>query len=132
MGFSLCAITGLLVSPVSWTHHWTLAVPALLLLALRVVRERSKVGIAAVTAIALVGYSYVPKLMAKPAFAPSGVRPVAWTLAAGPYVVTGLVALTVALVPEARRLVYAVSAKRPALRRRVAVPAIAHDMKGTR
>ena len=32
-GFSLCAVTALLVSPVSWSHHWVLAVPALLLLA---------------------------------------------------------------------------------------------------
>ncbi len=30
-GYSLCAITGLLVSPVSWTHHWVIAAPALLL-----------------------------------------------------------------------------------------------------
>ena len=28
-GFSLCALTGLLVSPISWSHHWVLAVPAL-------------------------------------------------------------------------------------------------------
>lgn len=32
-GFSLCAIAGLLISPISWTHHWTIAVPALLLAA---------------------------------------------------------------------------------------------------
>jgi alpha-1,2-mannosyltransferase len=30
-GFSLCAVTGLLISPISWTHHWVMAVPALLL-----------------------------------------------------------------------------------------------------
>ncbi len=29
-GFALAAVTGLLVSPVSWTHHWTIAVPGLL------------------------------------------------------------------------------------------------------
>ena len=33
LGFGLTAITGLLVSPVSWTHQWTLAMPGLLLLA---------------------------------------------------------------------------------------------------
>jgi alpha-1,2-mannosyltransferase len=33
-GFSLCAITGLLISPISWTHHWVMAVPALLLAAI--------------------------------------------------------------------------------------------------
>ena len=30
LGFSLCAVTGLLVSPISWTHHWVIAIPALL------------------------------------------------------------------------------------------------------
>ena len=33
LGFCLCAITGLLISPISWTHHWAIAVPALLLAA---------------------------------------------------------------------------------------------------
>jgi Glycosyltransferase family 87 len=28
--FGLCAVTGLLVSPISWTHHWVIEVPALL------------------------------------------------------------------------------------------------------
>lgn len=31
-GFVLTAITGLLICPVSWTHHWTIAVPGVLLL----------------------------------------------------------------------------------------------------
>lgn len=30
-GFSLCAVTGLLISPISWSHHWVMAVPAFLL-----------------------------------------------------------------------------------------------------
>ncbi len=30
-GFSLCAVTGLLASPISWTHHWVIVVPSLLL-----------------------------------------------------------------------------------------------------
>ncbi len=33
LGFGLCAITGLLISPISWTHHWVIAVPAGLLVA---------------------------------------------------------------------------------------------------
>lgn len=92
-GFSLCALTGLLVSPVSWTHHWTLAVPAVLLLGVRVVQRRSTIGLAAVTAILLVGYSYLPKLMAKPAFAPSRGLSSGWTLVSAPYVLIGLLAL---------------------------------------
>jgi alpha-1,2-mannosyltransferase len=104
MGFCRCAITGLLVSPVSWTHHWTLAVPAVLLLGVRVVRKQSKTGITAVVAILLVGYSYLPKLMSKPSFLPRSGLPVAWTLASAPYVLFGLVGLAVACVYEAYTL----------------------------
>jgi alpha-1,2-mannosyltransferase len=32
LGVVLCGVTGLLVSPVSWTHHWVWCVPALALL----------------------------------------------------------------------------------------------------
>ena len=103
MGFSLCAITGLLVSPVSWTHHWTLAVPALLLLGLRVYLNRSKAGMIAVGATLLGGYSYLPKLMAKPAFAPSHGLSVGRTLASAPYVLIGLVALAIAGAYETHR-----------------------------
>ena len=34
LGFGLCAVTGLLVSPISWIHHWVIAIPALLVAAL--------------------------------------------------------------------------------------------------
>ncbi len=34
LGFVLTAVTGLLICPVSWTHHWVIAVPALLMLVL--------------------------------------------------------------------------------------------------
>jgi alpha-1,2-mannosyltransferase len=33
LGVVLCGVTGLLVSPISWTHHWVWCVPALALLA---------------------------------------------------------------------------------------------------
>ena len=58
-GFSLCAISGLLISPISWSHHWALAVPALLLFAVDAVRRRWLAGIGAVTLAVLVGYSHV-------------------------------------------------------------------------
>jgi glycosyl transferase family 87 len=32
LGLVVCGVTGLLVSPVSWTHHWVYTVPALVLL----------------------------------------------------------------------------------------------------
>ena len=130
MGFSLCALTGLLVSPVSWTHHWTLAVPALLLLGVRVVRERSRVGIAAFAAVMLLGYSYLPKLMTKPALTPNGAFPAWWTLASASYVLIGLTALAVAGAYETRRAGAALSNRRSASRRRLAVPAITPHLRG--
>ncbi len=58
-GFCLCALTGLLVSPISWSHHWTLAVPALLLFALRSLRGRSAAGLLACAGIALVALTHM-------------------------------------------------------------------------
>jgi alpha-1,2-mannosyltransferase len=120
IGFSLCALTGLLASPVSWTHHWTLAVPALLLLGIRAVRERSRLGTAAFAAVVLLGYSYLPKLMAKPALTPSGGFPAWWTLASASYVLIGLTTLAVAGAHETRRALAALSRRRSASRRGVA------------
>ena len=140
MGFSLCALTGLLVSPVSWTHHWTLAVPALLLLGVRVCRNRSRLGLAAVAAILLVGYSYLPKLMAKPAFSPVVGQSLGWTLVSAPYVLIGCAALAVACVQEARMLAADRAEKRPsrhrstrpAPARSIALPEMSPDLGVTR
>jgi alpha-1,2-mannosyltransferase len=53
-GVSLCALTGLLVSPISWSHHWVLAVPALMLLAMDAWRRRAPVVLGAAAAVAIV------------------------------------------------------------------------------
>jgi alpha-1,2-mannosyltransferase len=132
MGFSLCATAGLLASPVSWTHHWTLAVPALLLLGLRVYHNRSKAGITAVGAILLVGYSYFPKLMEKPAFSSALAPPAGWTLVSTSYVLIGLVALGLRCVHETRLLVAGLPRRRAARRRSFAVPEISPDISGAR
>jgi alpha-1,2-mannosyltransferase len=132
VGFSLCALTGLLVSPVSWTHHWTIAVPALLLAGLRAARHGSRAAIAAVATTVLVGYSYLPKLMTKPAFAPSRGHSVAWTLAAAPYVWIALLALAAAAAYETRRAVAARSARRAAPRASLVLPTLTPHPKGTR
>jgi alpha-1,2-mannosyltransferase len=58
-GFSLCALSGLLISPISWSHHWVLAVPALLLLLVNAFRRRWLAGIAAAAFAAAIGYSHV-------------------------------------------------------------------------
>ncbi|WP_234361335.1 glycosyltransferase 87 family protein [Plantactinospora sp. BB1] len=47
LGVLACATTGVLVSPVSWHHHWVWCVPALVLLAVRSRRARSRLGLAA-------------------------------------------------------------------------------------
>ncbi|GAB3977920.1 glycosyltransferase 87 family protein [Plantactinospora veratri] len=47
LGILACATTGVLVSPVSWHHHWVWCVPALALLAVRSWRARSRLGLAA-------------------------------------------------------------------------------------
>jgi alpha-1,2-mannosyltransferase len=60
-GYSLCALTGLLISPVSWTHHWVIAVPALLIGAVTAYRARTlpagKVGLAVVAALVIIGWT---------------------------------------------------------------------------
>jgi hypothetical protein len=44
---------------VSWTHHWTLAVPALLLVGVCTVRSPSRAGVAAFALAAAAGLSHV-------------------------------------------------------------------------
>jgi alpha-1,2-mannosyltransferase len=58
-GFSLCALSALLVSPISWSHHWVLAIPALLLFALGAWRLGSRGRLAAAAAALAVGYSHM-------------------------------------------------------------------------
>jgi alpha-1,2-mannosyltransferase len=62
-GFSLCAVTGLLVSPISWTHHWVIAIPALLIAgrAVGAARQAGKtkavrLGAAGIAAVAVTGW----------------------------------------------------------------------------
>lgn len=58
-GFALCALTGLLVSPISWTHHWVEAIPALMLVLLKAYRTRSTPLLAGALAAAAIGYSQI-------------------------------------------------------------------------
>ena len=58
-GFSLCALSGLLISPISWSHHWVLIIPALLLFAVNALRKRWLAGVAAATLAAVIGYSHM-------------------------------------------------------------------------
>jgi alpha-1,2-mannosyltransferase len=58
-GFSLCALSGLLISPVSWSHHWVLAIPVLLLFAVNAVRRPWLAGLAGAGLAAGIGYSHM-------------------------------------------------------------------------
>src|SRR6266702_846645 len=64
VGFSLCAVTGLLVSPISWTHHWVIAIPALLVAGTAVSgawragnTAAARLGAAASAAVAVTGWT---------------------------------------------------------------------------
>ena len=122
-GFCLCALTGLLVSPISWSHHWTLAVPALLLFALGSLRRRSRAGLLASAVIALIALAHV--IWWVPVNHPrhSELHLDALQLVyADAYVLTGLAALALgayARTPKERRLVsHSQSSRLPFARRR--------------
>jgi alpha-1,2-mannosyltransferase len=63
VGFSLCAVTGLLISPISWIHHWVIVIPALLVAGLTAARAYRAGNVAtailltaAITASAVIGW----------------------------------------------------------------------------
>ena len=93
--FALCAVTSLLVSPISWSHHWVLAVPALLIAV--VAARRSAAGLAAVAVVAVAGWAAiiwrVP--IASGHYAELNLTPVQ-LVAADAYVLAGLGVLAIA------------------------------------
>ncbi|MGI5375351.1 glycosyltransferase 87 family protein [Streptomyces sp. CA-251387] len=50
---AVCAVTGLLISPVSWSHHWVWCVPVVLLLATRAYRAAALGGLLVFSSYAL-------------------------------------------------------------------------------
>ncbi len=92
-GVTCCAITGLLISPFSWTHHWVWAVPLLVALTATAWRRRSAwYGLATATTAAVFSGRI-------PLSGPGPVRPLAGDL----YVLCGLAVLAgtaLALVRE--------------------------------
>jgi alpha-1,2-mannosyltransferase len=107
-GFSICAITGLLISPISWTHHWVIAVPALLLAAVTVyagAAGRSRVATlacaGAIVVVAVIGWVRLARVVPGSDWlrlSPAGVA------TSEVYVVAGLTALVVAGCAAYRRL----------------------------
>ena len=104
-GILICALTGLLISPVSWSHHWVWAAPALVLAADSVVRAtvaawsrwRRRAAWGSVLALLAVFWSRL--VWAVPARAVQG-RGLSgpWLLAGNLYVLAGLAALGLASV----------------------------------
>lgn len=98
-GFSLTAISTLLASPISWPHHWTLAVPALVLLARRGCERRSRAHGAAVVILGLVGYAYLPEIVESNFKSTQGLASVPTT---DPYVLIAVLVLAVHAASLAR------------------------------
>ncbi len=59
-GATCCAITGLLLSPISWTHHWVWAVPLLVALTTAAWRHRSPGYALAAITVAVVFSGKIP------------------------------------------------------------------------
>ncbi|MFF7248945.1 glycosyltransferase 87 family protein [Embleya sp. NPDC008237] len=57
-GMGLCALTALLVSPISWTHHWVWALPLVILLVDRVRRTRAWPEVVALAALCALAAAY--------------------------------------------------------------------------
>jgi alpha-1,2-mannosyltransferase len=111
VGFSLCALTGLLVSPVSWSHHWALAVPALLALGYRALQSASVWRLLAFGAAAAVAASHViwwvPVNHPRHSELHLGALQLLW---ANAYVLVALFALAIAAWPARRTAPYPSSA----------------------
>ncbi|MET7932663.1 glycosyltransferase 87 family protein [Streptomyces sp. NPDC005322] len=54
-----CAVTALMISPVSWSHHWVWAVPMVLLLAVEAARRRTATWIAGTVVTGLLFCSFM-------------------------------------------------------------------------
>jgi alpha-1,2-mannosyltransferase len=100
LGFCLCAITGLLISPISWTHHWVIAVPAVLLVAVKLYLGRSHrlrwvtiAGSLALTVVAAAGWAGLARRTQSPNWLH---LPAIGLVDSEIYVVAGLVALATA------------------------------------
>jgi alpha-1,2-mannosyltransferase len=87
-GWVLCALTGLLISPISWDHHWVWMVPVLVLLADAAVRaERARrwaLGIAA-AALTAVFLDWPGGVTGEGPLSPHGVLPLMYGAGKHPY-----------------------------------------------
>ena len=101
-GFLLAAVTGLLVSPVSWTHHWAIVVPGMVTLATTATRTSNRRLLTLLAAEVALASSAI-WLVAE--FDPVG-TPLGFLgqLFADPYVVLGLSGIAIAAALQLRRV----------------------------
>lgn len=108
-GYGLCAVTGLLVSPISWTHHWVMAVPALLLAGLAVWRRRheapgqARFWLVVIALIAAIGWTGITRHQPKLTVIEQLHLPVFWLVVSEIYVLAGLGALVIAAAAFVRQ-----------------------------
>jgi alpha-1,2-mannosyltransferase len=100
VGFAVCALTSLLVSPISWDHHWVLAIPAIVALLAWARRRRLRSVAVVVGALAATGFMYMPELVpARYGLHLGLVR----QILISPYVILGFVVVCVVAVAGERR-----------------------------
>jgi alpha-1,2-mannosyltransferase len=120
IGYGLCAVTGLLVSPISWTHHWVMAVPALLLVALAVWRRRheapgrARFWLAVIAVLAAIGWTGIARHQPKLSVKQQLHLPVFWQVVSEIYVLAGLAALGIAAAVYLRERAHRSRAPAPA------------------
>lgn len=97
-GFVSTAVTGLLICPVSWVHHWVIALPGLLLLATGSGRPAQRRALVSVALIAAAGsWSIKPVIAAHPVGEHLGMLGL---LLGDLYVIAGLATLVTAAMIE--------------------------------
>jgi alpha-1,2-mannosyltransferase len=87
-GWALCALTGLLVSPISWDHHWVWMVPVLVLLAdAAMLSERARRWAlwAATGAVGVVFFDWPGSVPGDGSLVPRGVLPLVYGPGEHPY-----------------------------------------------
>lgn len=94
-GAVACAVTALLISPVSWSHHWVWSVPMVVVLTVEAVRRRDRRWLAGAAAAGLVFCSYLIWLLPHGTARPELRQNPAQMAAAAVYPLAGLAFLAV-------------------------------------
>lgn len=101
-GFLLTAITGLLISPVSWTHHWAIVIPGVLALVTSTSNRGTRWLLIAVAVEIAIASSAIWLVIEND---PVGTRlGTGGLLLANAYVLAGLAALAVAAAAEVQQI----------------------------